>query len=685
MAEIVLFKPKSELTAAANLQRFIEMCRTSLTVFGIDLVFQDNVWNVTEEIATRGRGNKHERITFSSLATVDDESTTMMSEPFLSFAKAYIRYMHGVRPTKAIHTRLAAMRALESSLSENGNTPNPINVDTRVLNRTSQLIADRFSESTAYRVGQQLEIAAAFMAENGLTVVPVRWRNPISRPNSLSRVGREFDLRREEKLPSSAALDALPRIFRLATEAADVITSSAAAVLLSAPDRISELLTLPESCEVNEINGDRESYGLRWWPAKDANPTVKWVVPSMASVVKDALQKIRTATAEARRIAKWYETYPDRLYLSTDVEHLRDQEWISLSEIAQIIGLSNSSAANTWRKANELQAEMRGNGRKFSYIRFSDLERAIIALLPRNFPFIDQATGLKYSEALFIVRKHELGNQRGTYRCMVEPVDINQINTRLGSRTAHGFQSIFSRFGFTEPDGSPISITSHQFRHYLNTLAQASGLSQLDIAKWSGRLDIRQNEAYDHVTPEQLLRKIRSAVGGDEMFGPLKELSAKVMIRRDEFARLIIPTAHTTDFGYCVHDYTASPCQLHLDCIHCQELVCVKGEETKTQMLRQRLGEVQRLILTAEEAVSEGYSGSDRWLIHHRSALARLLQLVKIMDDPNVPSGAVIQLSGPITQVQEDGIIKESLFPHASTENDLQETVNLVFGGNSES
>jgi hypothetical protein len=54
---------------------------------------------------------------------------------------------------------------------------------------------------------------------------------------------------------------------------------------------------------------------------------------------------------------------------------------------------------------------------------------------------------------------------------MIEPISINQINSGLGSRAEHGFPSVFSRFGFAEPDGSPIQITTHQFRHYLNTLA----------------------------------------------------------------------------------------------------------------------------------------------------------------------------------------------------------------------
>ena len=565
MAEIVLFTPRAEFDAAANLRGFVEMARDALTVFGAGLPFEHTTWDVTDAVATKAKGGKRERITFSTTATVDDKSPAPMQEPFRSFAKAYVRYMHGLRPTKAIHGRLAALRALEAALAEHGAAPDPVRVDSGVLNRAAQLLVDRFSDAAAYRAGQQLEMLAGFMSENRLLAVPGRWRNPIKRPVGGVRVGKEADERRAAKLPSQAALEALPKAFLLATEPADVITASAAAIMLSAPERVSEVLMLPEACEVREPRKGREdAYGLRWWPAKGADPGVKWVVPAMVSVVQDALQKIRAVTAEARCIASWYEENPGRIYLAADVEHLRGREWLSLAEVAEIIGFADRTAANTWCKSQGVStSKLEGEGKRV-FARFADVEAAVLDMLPRGFPVLDAATGLKYSEALFVVRRNELGGQRGTYRCMIEPVGIGQINTGLGSRAEHGHESVFTRLGFTEPDGSPIAVTSHQFRHYLNTLAQAGGLGQLDIAKWSGRKDIRQNEAYDHVTPGQMLEKIRAAVGNDsQMFGPLAELPQRVMIRRDEFARLVIPTAHTTDLGYCVHDYTSSPCQLH--------------------------------------------------------------------------------------------------------------------------
>jgi hypothetical protein len=679
MPEIVLFTPKAELDAATNLRGFVDVCRSRLTVFGADLPFQNDMWDVTEAVATKGKGNKRERITFSNAATVDAKTPAMMREPFLSFAKAYIRYMHGMRPTKSIHNRMAALRAIEAALSESGASPDPVRVDSRVLNRAAQIVSDRFSEGAAYRVGGQIEMMGTFLAENRLTSVPVRWRNPIKRPSSAVRVGKEFDERRAEKMPSSAALDALPRIFRLATDPADVITVSVAAILLASPDRIGEVLTLPETCEVREPRkGQEDAYGLRWWPAKGAEPMVKWLVPSMASVVEEALQKIRGATNEARSIAKWYEQNTGQIYLVPDASYLRGREWLSMAEVAEVLGLTGRGAANAWCKAKAIKTKKLDG--KHLFTRFSDVEAGVIAMLPAGFPILDKATGLKFSDALLVVRRNEIGGQRGTYRCMIEAVGIGQINTRLGSRAVHGHDSIFNRFGFTEPDGSHIAVTSHQFRHYLNTLAQAGGLSQLDIAKWSGRRDIRQNEAYDHVTPSQMLQKIRDAVGGDQMFGPLAELPKKVLIRRDEFARLVVPTAHTTDLGYCVHDYTASPCQLHMDCIHCQDLVCVKGDAEKEALLRQRLDEAKGLMDMALAATAEGHSGSDRWLDHHRTTVDRLTQLCSIMDDPTVPEGAVIQLATPNMPSRLDQVTEISQFQPENEQARLLAGVKALLG-----
>ena len=70
----------------------------------------------------------------------------------------------------------------------------------------------------------------------------------------------------------------------------------------------------------------------------------------------------------------------------------------------------------------------------------------------------------------------------------------------------HTADGIFARLGLSDPD-DPITLKTHQLRHYLNTLAQRGGLSEAEIAAWSGRADIRQSTVYDHRTPEKSISK----------------------------------------------------------------------------------------------------------------------------------------------------------------------------------
>lgn len=642
---VVVFTPKAEVIAAENLTEFIAMSRSQLTIFGADLRFDDMAWDVTDTTQLKGHGNKRVRIYFSTQETVDDMLPTQMAEPFVSFAKAYVRYMQGMRPTKNPAFRVTALRALDAAHRKSGRL-GPVMMDGDTFNRAARVIAERLTGSTAYRVGSQLELIAKFMSEHRLTAAPLSWRSPINRPLDSIRVGPEFDKHRSEKMPSQAALEALPKTFQIATQPNDVLFSSIAAILCSAPDRINEVLLLTENCEVHYKTSDgKDAYGLRWQPAKGADPMVKWIIPSMAPVVAEAIAKIRRLTEGARRIAKWYELNPQKLYLPQHLEYLRSQEFLTMDEVNQVILLDKgaTSFSGLWCSANNVL--LIKNGRKVC-ARFADVERAAISQLPAGFPLLNAEMGLRFSEALIVVRRNELHSAKGTFGCVIEPVNITQVNTALGAKSQHGCESIFERFGFTEPDGSPIRVSTHQFRHYLNTLAQTGGMSQLDIAKWSGRLDVRQNEAYDHVTADQMVAKIRESIGDQTlMFGPLAKLPKNIPISRDEFARLKIPTAHTTDFGFCVHDYTMMPCERHADCINCNEHVCVKGDEGKTLSLRRRLEDAKQLLSRAMEAMTQGYYGADRWMEHHQKTVQRLTQLTEIFDNPAVAIGSVIQLA----------------------------------------
>lgn len=639
MTDILHFEPKSKLDASANLSAFIDGVRTRLTVFGAGLRFDNMIWDTGE--AGRQRGLSHRiRITFCTLDSRGSAQPKPMAEPFGAFAKAYIRYMQGVRPVSNQQFRMSALRAVESAMIESGAMADPVRIDPQVLNRAAQLVKRAFGAAAAYRIGGQIEVLSRFLQEKRLAAVPHgAWRNPLNRPCDRNRVGEEFAAERERKLPTQTVLEAVAIAFRTATNPGDVIRICAAAIMCSAPDRVGEVLTLPADCEVRlGRTGKEAAYGLRWWPEKGAAPMVKWIVPGMADIVETAIERIRRHTDEARRIAAWYESHPREIYLPRDMERLRGADFISEADAGELLGLD----ASKWARRNGIAARSPNAMRGFD---FSEFEAAVVSMLPQHFPVLDRATGIRHKDALFVAQRNLFRTDRSPSRCMVEPTTQQHIGDALGNRVLHGHPSIFTRLNLTEPNGDPVEISSHQFRHWLNTLAQQGGLSQLDIAKWSGRKDVRQNRAYDHMPSGEILELVRGAVGdAGQLFGPLSEFRPNAPMSRDQFAKLEVPTAHTTDFGFCIHDFAMLPCQLHSDCINCAEHVCVKGGYAKEERIRRRLEEARGLLTQAEVAAQEGIHGADRWRAHHTATLRRLEQLVAILDDPTVPEGSVIQL-----------------------------------------
>lgn len=643
MSEVVLFKPLLEKTAQENLDAFVDLCKVKLAVFGKDLHFDCFVWDVSDFIHKRAKTPRI-RIYFSSWESVNDPAPKSMPEPFVSFAKAYVRYQQGFKPIVDLSVRIAPLRAICAALLEIGKT-SPLDVDGHVLNRAAQLIAEANSAERAYQLGRQLQNIAGFLTEKRLVKTALSWKSYVKRPSDTQRVGKEFDERRQDRLPSAADLDAVAEAYRVAKDPGDVIIMSIAAIMCSTPDRIAEVLTLRADCEHHDRLPDgQEVYGLRYWPAKGADPMIKYVIPSMTDLVKDAVARIRQHTESSRALARWYEANPTRMYLPEYLEHLRDMR-LTLEQVSEMLFGEPDSlpATRAWLDYRKLRK--RGVGLEDAPILFADFERGVIASLPRNFPYLDKGVGLKYSEALCVVPLFTFNQQKRTLHFGLESITHLHVSIGLGGGNEVGKTSVFSRAGISGPDGVPIRINTHKFRHYLNTLAMKGGLNDLDIAKWSGRKDVRQNRAYDHVSARDKLALIRDAIGDQsKMFGPLGHTPSVPSITRDEFANLKVMNAHTTEFGYCTHDYASTPCQKYLDCLNCNELVCIKGDEVRETNIRRQLDETRELLAAARKGVEDGAYGADRWLQHQTQTLQRLEELSAILDNPMIQRGAVIQL-----------------------------------------
>ena len=638
MTDLIPFVSKAGLAASSNMEDFIRFCRDKLTVFGRDLDFDASAWDVTAFYQLRGKTHKR-LINFTGISPRKGCIGPPMPEPFASQTKSCIRYLAGRESRKSPpFGHIAAFRALLAAFISKSINPDLVLVDANLLDHAVVLAAEGNSDNGA-KVGVNLGILSRLLREKNLAAyAPIDWQHG---QEWQGRKRSTIDKRRAAAMPSNEALLALPLAFRRAREPRDVILTAVMALLACAPSRINEVFGLPFDCEIKPLTEGDDGFMLRWAGSKGHCDFAKAIPAIMADVAKEAIERLRENTAEARRIAAWYEENPDRLYLPDDCSHLRGKD-LTGSDINLITGFINRDSGRSWaidRKIVPIQHLCSSNMQKDVKFLYSDIERAILSLLPHGFPVLDKTTGLRYSEALLVVRRLEFAARgRGRWRCMISPVMYGNIMDNF-----HNADGVFGRLGLSTPE-HPIVLRTHQLRHYLNTMAQRGGLTETEIAAWSGRKDVRQNAAYDHRTPEEMLQLRR------QRDKELTTISGSVIKVNPPVAQgeAVAHTTHghSTEIGFCEHDFAASPCAMFMECLHCTKHVCVKGHDPRH--LDRVMLSLKRAYLSfdkAEAAFSRDYEGSENWVIAHRETIERLEQLQAILTDPAVPDGSLIRLA----------------------------------------
>ncbi|KPD21241.1 integrase [Idiomarina abyssalis] len=633
MADIFHFKPKSVVDAESNLAAFISKCRNELTVFGDSLDWEAAVWPKVGVFSKLG------------VTTRKPQQDQLMDNEFIDFAKAYFRYQQGHSPT-GTKNELKALRAIEAALLQVNQSARIEGVSVVVLDEAAVLSRKHYSKTAAYHCGRELARLAKFLSENHLINARLHdWRNPIQRPHDTVKTGKQAKDLREKKLPDEAALNALAEIFaNNPDDGRDIFTTSVFVMLMSAPSRISEVLALPVDCEVVEKDRNGiERYGWRFYAGKGFEGDIKWIPTAMVSVAKTAVERARRLSADARKVARWIEKHPGYFYRHDNCPDVADDEPLTMKQACQALGFASNTVQACRTSLNNRKLETADGVHTLN-----SLWQHVMNRMPEGFPWFDKDKGIKFSEALFAMCSNQLHKTRTRSPVELHRPDGTFFNNDLSPRESlkgnHDY--IFARHGYLGQHGEKLKITSHQARHLLNTISQRGGLSNLEIAKWSGRADVKQNRTYNHMSEYELVSMAEKLDTSKPMFGPVGDVKKHLPVTSQEFNTLEHAAAHVTEYGYCVHDYTMSPCEKFRDCINCTEQVCVKGEDEKLKRLRKRLIRTQNLLAKAEGSIADGDKGSDRWYTSQEKTIARLKELIAILENPAIEDGAQVKLKG---------------------------------------
>lgn len=644
MADVVHFVPRAESDAKQNLKDFIRLARDQLTAFEEGGGWDSDRWQQGKTVA----------VFATKTMPLSSYSYTPMSDPFKQFAKAYIRYSFSHRPVVSVMYDLHALRCLEAALIDVHGKADISLLNQVVMDVSAEKCREYFASSGVWhKAGLKIQKICEFCVKYGLVSSLPQWKSPFSKPKELTEaVDEEGKKHRSSKMPSHQAMLMVADLFSKADDVESRYFSSIMVLLMVAPSRISEVLTLPVDCiGWEEDNQGKPQMFLRWHAAKGKGGMKKWVVPAMQSVVEEAVRRLALIGEPARKAAKFAYDHPGRVMDESGMDMFPDsprEAQLSPEEICRILAIEPSGNIRDRKGAPRWSGI--GSQKWLSKLIVDD-EVTYGKLAGFIFNTYCSA-GWPYSGSLgkTFVWDSLCLHREGEFHQTFQPKPFSwrlpkstEVNNRMQSKEGSGRRSLFERFELKEADGTPIVLTSHQLRHWLSTMSERAGMDDYTLAQWAGRARVSDNRHYDHRTPEEKLNTAQELLHGEKP-GVLERFRGKAPVTYQELGVDRLGTAKATLYGMCTHDYAMAPCQKQMECMTCKEHVCVKGDHVTLERIQRLEEQTEELLNRARVAHEDGFFGADRWVDNHKWKLANVRAMRMTLEHPEVPDGSLASI-----------------------------------------
>ncbi|GGD61596.1 hypothetical protein [Lacimicrobium alkaliphilum] len=650
MSNVVFFQPKVELTAEQNLSDFIAHCQNNLTLYEDQGGFSVNRWRYN-------CGRKEHTMVFSRYREKGSSnySDDPMDEPFLSFAKSYVRYRQSERQVTSIGDKTAILRTLHDALINIHGEANILLIDGLVQTEVYDLFNKRFPKSPKlFRFGGQLVLLYEFLIAKGIAQTLPQWSNPWRRPQAKAeRTDKESQKWQMERCPSQHQMLSLADCFAKAETPQDRYWSSVLSLLMFAPGRAGELAFLT----VDSLHEEEGRLGVRWYGEKGFQDSLKWVPRHLEMTVREAFARLLKIGAPARKAAKFAHDNPGKFYRHEGCitpDDFPENKEMNALEFAHAMNFTSATiqrmkekyakfdTQGPWNVLNAHQSKwlqkLRSEGATYANLA----EYVVSQYKKEEWPNLPKI-GRPVWESLLLIRENE-------FHAEFEPKgfswlipDVNRLNDQLSQRPMKNtIPTIFQRVGIKDEDGSEISMTSHQLRVWLSTCAERGGMDSWKLAQWAGRANINDNRHYDLRTQDEREEQTMSLLGIEKRPTPLEALKHRLPVSYEDLGLDRIGIADVTEYGMCTHDYAMSPCTKGGECMTCKEHVCIKGMPKTLSRIKQLEEMVESQLTKAQKDAKNGDFGADRWETHLGWKLSHIRTQRLRMEDKNIPDGALL-------------------------------------------
>tara|TARA_R110001606_G_scaffold177769_2_gene324440 strand:+ start:9246 stop:11309 length:2064 start_codon:yes stop_codon:yes gene_type:complete len=663
----IAYLPKVGIDPDENLNNLVEYYK-KYSPFNVK--WSDFIWSVTNVVTDTARNAHSEKFLYFSrdngLKNKAKESVSEM-QPFhcptlADIAKAHICASQIAKAkTKGNLTLIiTTYRYLDNELNKRNLKASGLT--DRIFHDALQQALSKLEVSTAYREGTRLQQISKFIDKHRLANVKIKFKSSLKRnsaqTSSDSKIDTDSVVKRNKKLPSQEVLFAIASLTNMGLKGSDRFYHAMTEIFFTTGMRFDEVVSLSVDClyereieEINQFTNELERFvvwELKYYSKKYKAKVSKVIADSMVNILKNAIEFVVDYQQPVRNILKKIEC--DGSYNFFD--KLEGKCFISDREVYKHLGSSISNSSTRLKKLNvSIQQDEKSKRNYFNADELiditSDQAKNSISNLWKELKSMTTATAL--SDMLFI-SQHQLEHSiKSSNPWLFKLIGHTQYSDFMtGRETKSGrVVSIFERHSLL----TNISITSHQFRHFLNTVCQLhSNISEIEIARYFGRNYMGDNEAYDHTNKAKLV--IDKADDILASAGITKEQAIDTMINftlvdSEEALETVQDLATTliTSIGLCKHDFNDSPCGKHYACLRgCSNYKRIKGEQTEVAELERIKAQQEAHIKDAKNAVDEEYWGANNWLLSHKELYEGCVKALAIESENAYKNGERVQI-----------------------------------------
>lgn len=661
MTKVINFRSSQQVETHKNLEAFIAKYKTNIIFKNNE--WNDNIWEITDFLKSKIVNNKSQKVYFRSVtehSTSKNKINIPISKPLIDFAKAVFCEIMFLKKLKEYKRIVYAIQALEFALIEQKSSICISEIDINTLNIAEKYLRSKYKDP--WNIAKTLEsIINKIIVKKQLNTKIYDWSTTITYTTPLrnDRTQEKHIEGSKSKIPHLEEILALADIHYSSNHTPDKIVTCFTVLAMFAPSRGSEILSLAIDCIVKATQDEQEIMGIKWRPLKGGDPLTKFAINTeYEELAIDAIQYLIEIGKPARDAAQWYCKNPNLLYLPTHLKHLRNHP-ITLWEAAQILGKENPikgchasryGFSQPIGRTTQKESMFDKNSHWVATYKFEELENFITSKLPQTFPIFDGRTKQYWHESLFVFPKNILKPDADILLNVPISIDINQINKQLGSNPK-GI-TVFTRNKKQFSNGQKMYITTHQFRHLLNTLAQSKALSQELIAFWSGRKSVKQNDVYNHLSQKAIIEAfttLENEITSLNQIGNLEEKARAISkinsISYEQALKIELGSVHLTQYGICRHDYSLTPCPKDKDCGNCGEFSVMKGNSKHTKEAAYQVQILERALHEAKKADKEGHTGARRWIEINEPKLERWKKIKAFLEDEKIPINTMFTLA----------------------------------------